>query len=48
MKSYLVTFTSRDGTYHRSHCLAHNIGEACRIALHDETDAPVRLKVVQS
>jgi hypothetical protein len=45
MKSYLVTFTSRDGVYHRCHPIAHDILEALRISLQGETEAPIRIKV---
>lgn len=42
--AYLVTFTIK-GECHRLHCIAHNVGEACRIALAGQTDIPVRMKV---
>ena len=47
MKTYLVTFTSRDGTYHRCYPIAHNGIDARRIALQNETEAPIRIKVEQ-
>lgn len=42
--AFLVTFTVK-GESHRRHCIAHNVGEACRIALAGQTDIPVRMKV---
>lgn len=42
--AYIITFTIK-GECHRRHCIAHNVGEACRIALDGQTDIPVRMKV---